>query len=230
MTVTTTAERLKKIMADRGLKQVDVLNACQPYCKKFGVKLAKNDLSQYVSGKAKPRQDKLTILGHALNVSEVWLMGYDVPMQRNPDNFKAPIISTKTVSFPVLGSIAAGYNEIAVENWSGETVEVPEAYLKGRKKEEYFVLSVKGDSMYPLYMNGDKVLILRQSTLNHSGEIGAVLYEGENATLKKVEYIEGENWIKLIPINPEYMPKLIENSDLEQCRILGIPRLLIREM
>ena len=141
-----------------------------------------------------------------------------------------PNLTFETVTFPVIGSIAAGYDEIAVENWSGETVEIPLSYLKGRKKEEYFVLSVKGDSMYPLYMDGDKVLILRQSTLNHSGEIGAVLYEGENATLKKVEYVDGEDWMKLVPVNPEYKPKEIKNSDLEQCRILGIPRLLIREI
>ncbi len=228
--IETTADRLKKIMSNRNLKQVDILNLCQPYCKKYGVKLAKNDLSQYVSGKAKPRQDKLTVLGKALNVSEVWLMGYDVPMQRGAENLTLPTISNETIIFPVVGSIAAGYNEIAVENWNGETVEIPVSYLKGRKKEDFFVLSVKGDSMYPLYLNGDKVLILRQTTLNHSGEIGAVLYEGENATLKKVEYVEGEGWMKLIPINPQYMPKLIENADLEQCRILGIPRLLIREI
>ena len=79
-----------------------------------------------------------------------------------------------------------GYDEIAVEDWSGETIDIPASYLRGHKKEEFFVLSVHGDSMYPIYMDGDKVLVLRQSTLNRSGEIGAVLYEGENATLKKV--------------------------------------------
>lgn len=43
----------------------------------------KNDLSQYVSGKVEPRQEKLTILGLALNVSETWLMGYDVRRERD---------------------------------------------------------------------------------------------------------------------------------------------------
>lgn len=66
-------------MNDRGLKQVDILEACKPYCEKYGVKLAKNDLSQYISGKVQPGQDKLTILGQALKVNEVWLMGYNVP-------------------------------------------------------------------------------------------------------------------------------------------------------
>ncbi len=63
------------------MKQVDILEACKPYCEKFGVKLAKNDLSQYISGKVQPGQDKLTILGKALNVNEVWLMGYNVPQE-----------------------------------------------------------------------------------------------------------------------------------------------------
>ena len=78
----TTADRLKQIMSERGLKQVDILEACKPYCQRYGVQLKKNDLSQYVSGKVEPKQDKLSILGMALNVNEVWLMGYNVPAGR----------------------------------------------------------------------------------------------------------------------------------------------------
>lgn len=79
----TTTDRLKQIMYERGLRQVDILDACNPYCKKYNVKLAKNDLSQYISGKVQPGQDKLSILGLALGVNEVWLMGYDVPPDRD---------------------------------------------------------------------------------------------------------------------------------------------------
>lgn len=75
-----TSARLKEVMAKNNLKQVDILELCKPYCKKYNVKLNKNDLSQYVSGKVKPGQRKLSILSLALNVSEAWLMGYDVPM------------------------------------------------------------------------------------------------------------------------------------------------------
>lgn len=78
----TTADRLKQIMSERGLKQVDILETCKPYCERYGVQLKKNDLSQYVSGKVEPKQDKLSILGMALNVNEVWLMGYNVPAGR----------------------------------------------------------------------------------------------------------------------------------------------------
>lgn len=77
-----TSSRLKQIMDERHLKQVDILNLAKPFCKEHNVKLGRNDLSQYLSGKVEPGQWKLSILGLALNVSEAWLMGYDVPMDR----------------------------------------------------------------------------------------------------------------------------------------------------
>jgi len=78
----TTAQRLKTIMNQRNLKQVDILQLAKPYCEKHNVTLGKSDLSQFVNGKVTPGQQKLTILGLALNVSEAWLMGLDVPAQR----------------------------------------------------------------------------------------------------------------------------------------------------
>ncbi len=78
----STAQRLRQVMEARNMRQVDVLEAAEPYCKKYGVKLGKNALSQYLSGKVEPGQEKLTILGMALGVSEAWLMGYEVPMER----------------------------------------------------------------------------------------------------------------------------------------------------
>ena len=66
-------------MQERNLKQVDILNLAEPYCKKYDIKLTKVDLSKYVSGKVEPGQAKLFILAAALNVSEAWLMGLDVP-------------------------------------------------------------------------------------------------------------------------------------------------------
>lgn len=79
----STATRLKQIMQDKNLRQVDILEKCKPFCDKFDVKLGRNDLSQYVNGKVEPGQEKLTVLGLALNVNEAWLMGFDVPMERH---------------------------------------------------------------------------------------------------------------------------------------------------
>ena len=79
----TTAQRLQQIMAERGLKQVDILRLTEPFCKKYNVNISKSALNQYISGRvADPRSDKLSILSYALAVSEAWLMGFDVPMER----------------------------------------------------------------------------------------------------------------------------------------------------
>ncbi len=78
----STSLRLRRIMSERNLTQADILRLCEPICKRFGLKLTKSDMSQYVSGKVVPGQWKLSILGQALNVSEGWLMGLDVPMER----------------------------------------------------------------------------------------------------------------------------------------------------
>lgn len=85
-----TATRLQTLMDLRGLKQADILRLAQPYCEKYKIKLGKSDLSQFVNGKVEPGQWKITILSLALNVSEAWLMGLDVPMER-----QAPIPETE---------------------------------------------------------------------------------------------------------------------------------------
>lgn len=85
----TTADRLKQIMKERNLRQVDIIKKTEPYCKKYGVKMNKSDISQYVSGKVEPSQEKLVILGMALNVQEAWLMGLDVPRDRKENAQKA---------------------------------------------------------------------------------------------------------------------------------------------
>ena len=82
MKVATTSQRLKQIISERHIRQIDIIEAAKPFSEKYGVKLNKNDLGQYVNGKTEPGQEKLSILGLTLNVNEAWLMGYDVPMER----------------------------------------------------------------------------------------------------------------------------------------------------
>lgn len=78
----STAQRLKQVMEERNLKQIDILNLSLPICAKYNIKMNKSDISQYVSGKVEPSQEKLVVLGMALNVAESWLMGFDVTMER----------------------------------------------------------------------------------------------------------------------------------------------------
>ena len=85
----STAERLKQIMQERNLKQVDILNLSLPICAKYDVKMNKSDISQYVSGKVEPSQEKLVVLGMALNVTESWLMGFDTSSERKETQIQA---------------------------------------------------------------------------------------------------------------------------------------------
>ncbi|WP_190288335.1 helix-turn-helix domain-containing protein [Lactococcus protaetiae] len=77
---TDTSNRLKQLMSERSLKQVDILNLSNPYQKKYGIKLSKSTLSQYVNGIQSPDQNRIYLLAQTFGVSEAWLMGFDVPM------------------------------------------------------------------------------------------------------------------------------------------------------
>lgn len=217
------SERLKAILDLRGMTQSELAQVS-------GV--SKSSISRYISGAWKGKQDTVYSLAHALNVSEAWLMGYDVPMERRPlPDMPSPAIAQNVVTFRVNTDIAAGYDQPAqpLDDWEGAEVEIPTSLLRGRPPEDYFVIRICGNSMYPQYQNGDYVLVLRTDTLDHSGQV-AVMLHGEEGTIKKVEYKEGEAWYKLIPINPQYEPKLIEGPEVNTCRIIGIPKLIVREI
>ena len=71
--VATCAERIKKALTIKGMKQSDLCRL---------TKIPKSALSQYISGAFEPKQDRIYLMAQALNVSEAWLMGLDVPMER----------------------------------------------------------------------------------------------------------------------------------------------------
>lgn len=111
MRISNTANRLKEIMIQNNLKQVDIIEKSRPYCSKYDTKITKADLSQYVSGKVEPGQAKLFVLASALSVSEAWLMGYDVPRSR----CSAIITNHSQITDDYLAAIqvlanASGYN------------------------------------------------------------------------------------------------------------------------
>lgn len=87
MDKTTTSARLRQLLLETGLKQADIVRMCSPLAKEFNVRMGKSAISQYVSGKSLPAQRQLSVLGIIFNVSEAWLMGYDVPRERKPDEF-----------------------------------------------------------------------------------------------------------------------------------------------
>lgn len=67
------AKRLSDALAMRNMKPIELAN-------KSGIDKAA--ISQYLSGKYKAKQDNIFILSKALNVNPEWLMGYNVPMEK----------------------------------------------------------------------------------------------------------------------------------------------------
>lgn len=178
--------------------------------------LKRGSVANWRLERAKPSADALTKIADYFNVSVDYLLGRaETPLP--PD---AIPISGEFISLPVIGTITAGYDGIAQEEFTGEYLEIPREILARYSRDELYVLTVKGDSMYPELLDGDKVLVYRVDSVD-SGTVAVVLYNGDAATVKRVEYEQGKDYVDLIPRNPEYKTKRIEGSDLEQCRILG---------
>lgn len=72
-------DRLQQALDRKGWKSVDLVEAT-------GV--PKGAISYYLSGRSKPKADRLYVIAKALDVSEAWLLGYDVPMGRTDDQKK----------------------------------------------------------------------------------------------------------------------------------------------
>lgn len=75
--ISTFSERFREAMSARSMRQADII-------KKTGI--SSSNLSSYLSGRYKPKQKTLAILAYTLDVSEAWLQGYDVPMEREREN------------------------------------------------------------------------------------------------------------------------------------------------
>ena len=80
-----TALRLQQWMDENNATQTDILDRCKHYSEKYNIDISRSLLSYYVSGKAEPGNKRLFILSKALDVSPVWLMGFDVPQSPEPD-------------------------------------------------------------------------------------------------------------------------------------------------
>lgn len=118
---------------------------------------------------------------------------------------------------PIVGTIRAGKPILAVENMEG-FLPVPKCTLD--KDKEYFCLKVKGDSMNMEFQEGS-VLLIEKTECIENGQIGVVLIDGMEATVKKI--VKDENMITLIPMstNPEYVPKMYDMQK-DQVQIIGI--------
>ena len=95
--------------------------------------------------------------------------------------------------------------------------EIPSSWVNSN--EQYVVLKISGDSMYPEFQDGDKVLVRVQSSMD-SGDYGIVLIDGDSAVIKKITC--GDDWIEMVSVNPMYPPRRFENEAVLNVRAFGL--------
>lgn len=187
-------ERLKELRERAGLSQ-DALAS--------ELNKSKSLISMYESGKRIPPYETQELIADFFNVGLDYLMGRE--------NVYLTLNTSKPQRIPVLGSVPAGIPLEAIEDIV-DYEEIPESMARNG---EFFGLRVNGESMVPVFNDGDTVIIQKQDSADTGDYIVAMINGGE-ATLKKLKrFDEG---IILIPNNPEFFPVTYTND-----QILSLP-------
>ena len=204
----TIARRLQMALDIRNMKQSDLVETTG---------IGKSSISTYLSGKYEPKQRNIYKMAKALNINEAWLMGEDVPMERdekskpsNVEDFNDHYVA------PIVGTIPAGYPALAFEDIEGY------ASIPYKDAENYFFLRVSGESMINAgIQSGDLVLIRKQSSAEY-GQIVAARVNGDEATLTK--YKPQGDTVLLLPENPDFEPILVRAKDFDDgyASIIGV--------
>lgn len=209
--VSTLHERLRKCLNDKTSITATSL------ADKIG--LSKQAISMYASGSRKPKRPTIKAIAEALNVNEAWLMGYDVPMERQ-DTSQILIASNiipipKTKKVPLLGTIACGEPILATENIESYVDMDSDIHAD-------FALRCQGDSMINARIMDGDIVYIRKQDMVENGEIAAVLMddcEESNTTLKRI-YISDDK-IRLCAENPNYQDMIFFEEDMNKVRIIG---------
>lgn len=161
-----------------------------------------------------PSPDKLKALASVYSVSYSKLMqlaGYETV----PDNI-IPTSSADFTEVPVVGTIKAGPNGLALENYLGVESVLRKDLGGGH---DYFWLVVSGDSMIGDGIHdGDFALIKRTPDFNN-GDICAIIVDGEEGTLKHVT--QSKDSIVLTASNPAYQPRIFVGDDMNEILVAG---------
>lgn len=134
-----------------------------------------------------------------------------------------PLSEIDTVKIPVLGTVKAGYNYLAEEN----IIDYIAFKVNGTDTENYYALNVVGDSMEPLFDDGDTVIVHKQDDFEN-GDNCVVLINGNEATVKQV--YKGTTGIKLEAVNPYYPPRIFTEEEIKELpvKIIGVVEKSIR--
>ena len=103
--VSTISERLQFVMDKRKIKQIDLARVAD---------VNQGALSRYLKGSYEPKSATIYKLALALDVSDMWLEGYDVPMERSRKqkeiDFKNNLYKKIASDMDLLKTISQYYN------------------------------------------------------------------------------------------------------------------------
>lgn len=202
----TVGDRIKQRRKEIGMSQTEL-------AEKVGS--TKQNIYKYENGIiTNIPSDKIEMIAAVLSTSPGVLMGWDDAADAHDSDSEAGLCYVQYA-----GPVAAHFDATPTEEH--EFRRLPPEWLGHRRPEDFFVASVDGNSMYPHFHDGDDILCLRCSDMGRSGRVGIIVFGDDEATLKRIDYQPGEDWIDLVPINPEYTTKRLAGADLEQCRVVG---------
>ena len=194
--------RLQKAMNIRNLKASELSEKAN---------IPKSAISQYLSGLYEAKQKSIFKLANVLNVSEAWLMGLDVPMEKELPKINNAF--TNLASIPILGRIPAGEPLLAEDHIEGYLPIDPSMYGIN-STDDIFFLRVAGESMNKLVKNGSYVLIRKQDYAEDNDVVAAIVNGDNEATLKRFKDL-GNGFIALKPESTydEYIDRIINLKD-----------------
>lgn len=192
--------RLKELREEKGLKQSEL-------AKIFNI--SPSSIGMYETDKREPDDNLKMRFAEFFNVTVEYLMGLDKTSNKR--------------LLPVLGTVKAGYNYLADENIIGYI----EPHMNIGNPDEYFGLVVKGDSMAPLFDEGDYVVVHKLDDFE-SNKVCIVLINGDEATIKKV--IKTNDGIELHCFNPYYPSRKYTFKEMQdlKIKIIGVVEQQIR--
>lgn len=166
------------------------------------------------------RRDRIAALSKILRLSPLAIMGIDdTDLSTRLPNMVP--IDARTFRVPIVGRVAAGRPIVADEEIIGYEY-IDNKYSKDG--HEYFGLRIVGKSMEPTIMDGDIVIVRRQSYVEN-GEIAIVLIDGEEATAKEVK--ESADGITLIGHNTAvYTPHFYSAQEVKNLPVQIIGRVV----
>lgn len=168
----------------------------QELADKIGV--SKSAISRYESGQiGNMGIDKAQSLVKALKLDPLVLLDFAGAKRKD---LKLDDLST-SAKIPVVGKNTAGAPAEAIKDII-DHIDNSEEWTKG--DAEYIGLEVKGDSMNPVMLDGDRVVIHVQPTAE-TGDICACYVNGFDVSLKRIALTSTS--ITLKSENPSYPPK-----------------------